>query len=87
MLGGPIYPNGVNDRLKRLCSAAGVKQITVHGLRHTSATLLLSAGVQPHTVQRRLGHKSVQITLDVYGHVLPGMQADAAAKLAGLLHG
>jgi integrase len=73
--------------VKIIITERRVKQITVHGLRHTCATLLLSAGVMPHTVQRRLGHKSVQITLDVYGHVLPGMQADAAAKLAGLLHG
>ena len=87
MLGAPIHPNGVNHRLKRLCTEAGVRHIKVHGTRHTCATLLLAAGVQPHTVQRRLGLKNIQITLDTYSHVLPGMQADAAARLAQLLHG
>jgi integrase len=77
----------VNECLNRLCQAAKVKRITVHGLRHTCATLLLSANVQPHVVQRRLGHKNITITLDIYGHVLPSMQQDAASKLASLLHG
>jgi integrase len=64
-----------------------VKCITVHGLRHTCATLLLAAGVQPHVVQRRLGNANIQITLNLYAHVLPSMQADAAARLSALLHG
>ena len=60
---------------------------TVHGLRHTCATLLLAAGVPPHVVQRRLGHKKIEMTLNLYAHVLPSMQADAASRLATLLHG
>jgi integrase len=55
-------------------------------LRHTSATLLLSAGVPAQVVAQRLGHKRVEITLGIYGHVLPSMQRDAAAKVAALLH-
>jgi integrase len=50
-------------------------------------TLLLAAGVQPNVVQRRLGHSSISTTLDLYAHVLPAQQADAAARLAGLLYG
>jgi integrase len=73
--------------LKTFCKAAGVKEISVHGLRHTCATLLLSAGVPAHVVQRRLGHKSIEMTLNLYAHVLPSMQADAANRLAALLHG
>jgi integrase len=73
--------------LTRLCKAAKVKPITVHGLRHTSATLLLSAGIPAHVVQRRLGHKKVEMTLNLYAHVLPSMQQDAASRLATLLHG
>jgi integrase len=57
-----------------------------HGLRHTCATLTLAAGVPPHVVQRRLGHKSIEITLNLYAHVLPSQQGDAAKRLAGLLH-
>ena len=73
--------------LTGLCDASKVKRITPHGLRHTCATLLLSAGVQPHVVQKRLGHTDIGMTLGIYAHVLPSMQADAASKLAALLHG
>ena len=86
-LGSPLNMVTLNMQPERMCRAAKVKRITVHGLRHTSATLLLSAGVSPHVVQRRLGHKGVEITLNLYAHVLPTMQADAAARLAALLHG
>lgn len=67
--------------------AAGVHRITFHGLRHTSITLLLGAGVPVHIVAKRVGHKNGAITYAVYAHVLPGQQQDAAARLAGLLHG
>jgi integrase len=86
-LGAPLSRASVRVKLDRLCTAAGVKRITVHGLRHTCATLLLSAGIPPHVVQRRLGHKDISMTLGIYSHVLPTQQADAAQKLAALLHG
>jgi integrase len=86
-LGAPMYRMTIDSRLKKLCEAAKVKKITCHGLRHSSATLLLAAGVAPHVVQRRLGHKKVEMTLNIYSHVLPSMQQDAAKRLATLLHG
>ena len=64
-----------------------MRRITLHGLRHTCATLLLSAGVSPHVVQRRLGHAKVEMTLNIYAHVLPDQQSDAAKRVAALLHG
>ena len=66
--------------------AAGVRRIKFHGLRHTTATLLLQAGVPPHVVQRRLGHKRIEITLGIYAHALPAQQQEAAERLAALLH-
>jgi integrase len=60
-------------------------EITPHGMRHTMATLLLVAGVHPKVVQERLGHKTVQITLDRYSHVAAGMQEEAAEVLERLL--
>jgi len=86
-LGIPLAPARVNRKLELVSKAANVRLINVHGLRHTCATLLLSAGVPPHVVQRRLGHKKIEMTLNLYSHVLPSMQADAASRLAALLHG
>jgi integrase len=65
-----------------------LRTVTVfHGLRHTCATLLLQAGTPVHVVSERLGHSKVTMTLEVYAHVLPDMQTDAAATLGALLHG
>jgi integrase len=86
-LGWPLHREVINRQLDKSCCDADVKRITVHGLRHTCATLLLSAGVPAHVVQRRLGHKGVEMTLNMYAHVLPSMQSDAASRLATLLHG
>jgi integrase len=52
----------------------------------TCATLLLQASVLIKVVQERLGHKRIEMTLNIYAHALPSMQQDAAAKLAALLH-
>ncbi len=88
VLGDALQSNNLGQRVyRKLIAAAGVRAIKLHGLRHTSATLLLQAGVPAHVVQRRLGHKRIEMTLGIYGHVLPAMQQDAAAKLAALLHG
>ena len=87
-LGDPLSINNLGQReYAQLLAVAGVKPITLHGLRHTSATLLLAAGVPPHVVQQRLGHKRVEITLDLYAHVLPGQQRDAARQLGALIYG
>ncbi|AZO25893.1 MAG: integrase [Mesorhizobium sp.] len=53
-------------------------RIRFHDLRHTHATQMLSAGVHPKVASERLGHSTIGITLDLYSHVMPGMQADAA---------
>jgi integrase len=58
---------------------AGLKHIRFHDARHSHASLMLKLGVHPKIVQERLGHSSIQITLDTYSHVTPGMQ-QAAAK-------
>jgi len=74
-------------RFKRLIKQAGVKDIKFHGLRHTCITLMLAAGVPVHVVAARVGHSNATMTLSVYAHVMPSMQADAAARLGALLHG
>ena len=58
--------------------------ITFHGLRHTHATLLMQQGINPKVVQERLGHTTLAMTMDIYSHVSPGMQDQAAAVLGCL---
>ncbi|WIG60724.1 MAG: hypothetical protein OJF49_003472 [Ktedonobacterales bacterium] len=71
----------------RLVERAGLPRLRFHNLRHTAATLLLGARVNPKVVSEMLGHASVSITLDIYSHVIPDMQQDAAAVMGSLLVG
>jgi integrase len=83
--GRHLNPDWVWHEFVRLVDEAGQPRIRFHDLRHTHATLLLRAGVNPRVVSERLGHSSVAFTLDTYAHVLPGMQAAAAEAFAQLL--
>jgi integrase len=60
-------------------------KVRLHGLRHSHASHLLAANVHPKIVQERLGHSSIAITMDIYSHSMPNMQAGAAAKVDALL--
>jgi len=71
----------------QIIAAAGVRPITPHGLRHTTATLLLGAGVPVQVVAQRLGHSDVTMTLNTYAHSLPDAQRDAADRLGAVLSG
>jgi integrase len=78
--GKPLRPNTVSRAWTMLAARAGVKVIRLHDARHTHASLMLKQGTHPKIVQERLGHASIQITLDTYSHVAPGLQAAAAAR-------
>ncbi len=87
-LGDPLQINNIAERqFDPLQEKAGVRRIKFHGLRHTFATLALANGWQPHEVQRALGHKRVEITLNIYGHVLPDRKKEMAAHMGRILHG
>ena len=78
--------NLLQTYLRPLLAEAGLNpKVTLYTLRHTHATLLLIAGVHPKVVAERLGHSSIKLTLDVYSHVMPGMQQSAIEKLDTLL--
>jgi len=64
---------------------AGLRKIRFHDLRHTCGSWLIAAGVGIKEVQAHLGHASAQMTLDVYGHRLPGGDFAAAAAMQGIL--
>lgn len=83
--GKPLRPNTVSRAWSMLAAHAGVKVIRLHDARHTHASLLLKQGVHPKIVQERLGHASIQITLDTYSHVAPGLQEAAAVQFEKLI--
>lgn len=83
--GAPINPDSWSGTFNRLVAQHGLPRIRYHDLRHTQATLMLAAKVHPKVVSERLGHHSTAFTLDVYTHVMPGMQHDAAETVAGLI--
>jgi integrase len=75
-------PNDVTARWSRLIKKASheitdIRPVTLKGLRHTHATLLLQAGINPKIVQERLGHSDIGTTLDIYTHVTPTIQVEA----------
>ncbi|WP_067138642.1 tyrosine-type recombinase/integrase [Microtetraspora malaysiensis] len=61
--------------------------IRLHDLRHTHATIMLIAGVNPKIVSERLGHSTVSITLDIYSHCLPTIQREVVERFAAIMGG
>ena len=92
--GRPHHPERFSrefDRKQQLLQPGPPRQqlptITLHGLRHTWATLALSAGIDIKIVSERLNHSSTHITREIYTHVTPPMQSDAAERVANLIRG
>lgn len=84
--GTSMHPDIFSQLFDRTVAKIDVPAISLHDLRHTHATLLLKAGVHVKVVSERLGHANVAFTMNVYQHVLPGMQAEAADTFALLIH-
>jgi integrase len=78
--GRPLLPDTVTHAWIKLAHRAGLKGIRLHDARHSHASLMLKQGIHPKIVQERLGHASIQITLDTYSHVSPGLQEAAAVR-------
>lgn len=84
--GSWVHPDVFSQIFDRTVARLDVPAISLHDLRHTHASLLLRAGVPVKVVSERLGHANVAFTMNVYQHVLPGMQAHAAGTFAELLN-
>jgi integrase len=82
--GQALQPRSLTHAFVKFARAHGF-QIRLHDLRHSHATHMLASGVHPKIAQERLGHSSVGITLDLYSHVLPGMQAEAVNRVDAML--
>ena len=77
--GLPLRPHSLGQEWVRFLDGSALPRIRFHDLRHAHATHLLASGVHPKVASERLGHSKIGITLDLYSHVLPNMQTDAAA--------
>jgi integrase len=77
--GEPVQPRSLSQMWSEITTT--LPRIRFLDIRHAHATHMLAAGVHPKVASERLGHSRVGITLDLYSHVLPGMQEDAAARV------
>jgi integrase len=85
--GEPLYPKSVWREWRRILAIAELPNIRFHDLRHTAGTLMREQGVDVKVIQEMLGHSSVSTTLDVYGHVTPGLRQQAVGAQALILGG
>ena len=83
--GRPLRPTSVTRAFRRIAESLDLQGVRLHDLRHAHATLMLQQGIHPKIVSERLGHSSVAITLDIYSHVLPGLQEAAARRFEEVL--
>ena len=85
MEGRPIDPCVLIHAFGRMARQAGLEGVRFHDLRHTFASLMLLRGAKPKVVSEALGHSSVAFTMDVYSHIIEGMQEDAMVLLDEVL--
>ncbi|MCP4309346.1 MAG: site-specific integrase [bacterium] len=83
----PVHPDLISQTFQRFMDHSELPRIRLHDLRHTHATILLQQSVHPKVVSERLGHSSIAFTMTVYQHVMPGMQAEAAATFGAAVFG
>ena len=86
-IGTPMEPRNVNRRFAQIRSTAGLDWLRLHDLRHAFATFLLDPGEELRTVMELLGHSTIRLTADTYGHVLPTRAREASKAIDRLLGG
>ena len=78
--GSPLDPSTVSHTFGKIARKAGLSNIRFHDLRHAHASLMLRTGADPKVISERLGHSSIAITMDIYAHILPGLQEEAVIR-------
>jgi len=81
----PFSQKGPQERADAAWEAAGLARVTLHACRHLYASLSIAAGVNAHALCKYMGHSSIAVTFDLYGHLFPGNEAEAATLLDGYL--
>jgi integrase len=85
--GSPIHPLRFSRWFEQHARRAGLPKIRLHDLRHSYASAALAAGVPAKVISERLGHATIAVTMDIYSHVLPGLDREAADSVARLILG
>jgi integrase len=83
--GRRLHPDTITRRFNRLVDRAGLRRITLHGVRHSYATVSVDAGINPKILSERIGHSDVGFTMRTYVQRSPGLDKDAAATIAELI--
>lgn len=83
--GAPMNPEYLSREFPVAVTRMGLPRVNFHNLRHSHATQMLLCGVHPKITQERLGHSSISITMDLYSHLVPGLQGEAAEKVDAVL--
>jgi len=86
-IGTPIEPRNLNRSFDALCAQAGIRRVRVHDLRHTCASLLPAQGVAPRVDMEILGQSQIAVTMNIYSHVLPAVEREAADRMNAALSG
>ena len=81
----PFTSSTVGNRAKATWRAAGLRPITLHECRHTFASLCIAAGVNAKCLSAYMGHTTIGLTFDLYGHLMPGNEAEATGLLDAYL--
>jgi integrase len=86
-VGTPLEERNVLRRFQAICEANGLPRLRLYDLRHPHASLLINEGVHPKKISERLGHSSIKLTMDTYGHLFEGSDRDSAEKMEKLFGG
>jgi integrase len=86
--GKPLDPSNLRKRIfEPALRRAGLRKVRFHDLRHTYASLLIHQGEHPKYIQSQMGHSSISVTMDVYGHLMEGINVLATERLDATLFG
>lgn len=83
----PFEPSTIRRRALAAWKVAGVESIGLHEARHTFASVLIASGVNARAIMEFMGHATITMTFDRYGHLMPGGRAEAAAAVDAFLAG
>ena len=83
--GTPFHASNINRMFNQILKKAGMFHLRFHDLRHTCASLLIAQGVHPRMIMEILGHSQISLTMNTYGHIIPGLKGEVADKMQELL--